>query len=268
MKRIKKYIPFIRANIIQTFIYRGTIWLWLIVDVFQFVMMVFLWKSVYQYQTSISGFTFHDMLIYFLLTNLFYIFTQVEAVFMMAEEIREGRISLYMIKPISYKTRLFSEMLGRVAGLFILLIPVVLLTGLVVISVFNITWQVSWIQVLQASLYVPLIFMLIFEFSFMFGIVTIYTTNDFGLVIFMSVLIRMVSGQIIPLALYPAFLQNILNYLPFRFISYPPLILLNQVDLNTAWMGLLVMALWVIGFKGVNYVLFKLSVKKMVVFGG
>jgi len=268
MKRIKKYLPFFKARMMEMFIYRGAVWLWLLVDVFQFVMMIFLWNSVYEYKDVINGFTFNEMLIYFLLTNLFFVFTQVEAVFLISEEIREGRISLYMVKPISYKIRLYFEILGRAIGIITLMIPVVFLTGLALTFIFHIIWTISIWQILLAILYIPFIFMLMFEFSFLFGMVAIYTTNVFGLVIFISVFTRVVSGQLIPLALYPDALIGVINYMPFRFLSYPPLILLNKIGTHEILVGLMILALWVIGFMVINAIFYKLSIKKMVVFGG
>lgn len=268
MKRLKKYIPFFRARMMEMFIYRGAVWLWLLVDVFQFTMMIFLWDSVYEYNDVINGFTFNEMLLYFLLTNLFFVFTQVEAVFAISEEIREGRISLYMVKPISYKIRLYFEILGRAIGILTLMIPIVFLTGLALTLIFDIVWTITIWQILLAILYVPFVFMLMFEFSFLFGMVAIYTTNVFGLVIFMSVFTRVVSGQLIPLALYPDALIGIVNYMPFKFLSYPPLILLNKIGTTDILNGLIVLIAWVIGFMIVNAIVYKLSIKKMVVFGG
>jgi ABC-2 type transport system permease protein len=268
MNKVKKYLPFFRASMMNMFIYRGTIWLWMLVDVFQFAMMVFLWKSVYQFNDVISGFTFKEMLIYFLLINVFYIFTEVDAVFAMSEEIKEGRISLYLVKPISYKVRLFTETLGRAMGVLLLMLPIAIIMGIVLTLIFDIVWTVTIVEVLVAVIFVPLIFMLMFEFSFFFGTLVIHTSNEFGLVIFMSVFTRVVSGQLIPLSFYPQFIFDIIKYFPFRFISYPPLIILNKVSINDALVGLTILAAWVIGFKIINYFVYKASIKKMVVFGG
>ncbi len=268
MKRFRKYLPFFRASLMQMFIYRGTVVLWLLVDVFQFFMMVYLWKSVYEFQTDINGFMFNEMLVYYLLTNLFMVFTQGEALYSVSEEVRQGRISLYLVKPISYKIRLFWDTLGRAIGIILILLPIVFLTGLVITFLFDITWTISLVQILAALLYVPLIFTFMFEFSFLFGTLSIHTTNVFGISIFVGVLTQVMSGQLIPLALYPPFLQNIILYTPFRFLSYPALILLDKVPLNQIWQGLLILSGWVLLFEGISSIVFRLSMKKIVVFGG
>lgn len=268
MRRIKKYLPFLRANIMSMFIYRGTIWLWVMVDIFQFVMMIFLWKSVYTYNDQIQGFSFNEMIIYFLLINLFYLITQVDTLFQMSEEIKEGRMSLYLVKPISYRVRLLFENLGRVIGGLILVLPIVFLTGLILTFVYQMIWTTTIVHVLLTLLFLPLIFVLMNEFYFLFGTVVIYTNNEFGLVIFLSVLVSVSSGQLIPLALYPTWMLSILNYLPFRFISYPALIMLGKIPYQEALFGLGILSLWIFGFLLLNHIVFRLSLKKMVVFGG
>jgi len=250
------------------FIYRGTIILWLLLDVFQFFMMVFLWMSVYEYNQSIQGFTLHEMLLYYLITNLLYVFSDTEAMYIMSEEIREGRISMMLIKPISYKARLYSEVFGRVIGIFSLTLPIVGITAGVLLWAFKIPFPITGLQVLLAIGFVPLIFMLMFEFAYFFGTISIHTTNVFGLAILMNVVIRIVSGQLIPLALYPTAILNVIDYLPFKYISYPTLVMLGKISTTDAIQGLLILAIWVLVFNLFSNLIFKLSMKKIVVFGG
>lgn len=265
---MKKYLPFLKASMMAMFIYRGTVWLWLIVDVFQFFMMIFLWSSVYAQNAVINGFTFHEMLLYYLLTNVFYIFTEHETHYIMSEEIKEGRISLYFIKPISYKGRLYSEALGRALSVFVLVLPIALVTFLITYGIFSFQLNVQWESVMLALLFIPFIFTLMFEFTYFFGTLTIYTTNVFGLAILISVFTRAVSGQLIPIALYPTVLRNVIESMPFQYISYPVLLILGKIPLSSGLYGLGILVLWVGIFHLFNRVLSKKSMKKMVVFGG
>ena len=268
MNILKKYMPFFKANLMSMFIYRGTIWLWVMVDIFQFVMMIFLWKSVYAYNDTIQGFSFNDMILYFLLVNLFFLFTQVNTLFQMSEEIKEGRMSLYLVKPISYRIRIAFENFGQVIGGFILIAPIVIITGTILTLIYQMTWTISVSQIILALSFLPFLFLLMHEFYFLFGTFVIYTANEFGLVIFLNVIIQSTSGQLIPLAFYPTWLLNILNYLPFKYITYPPLIMLNKLSIHDAMHGLVLLLIWVIAFKILNHFIFKASLKKMVVFGG
>lgn len=268
ISKIKKYKPFFRSSLMNMYIYRGTIVLWLCLDIFQFFMMAFLWMSVYTYHAVIQGFSLHEMLLYYLLTNLFFVFSNTETIYIMSDEIREGRISMMLIKPISYKMRLYAEVLGRVVGIFSLTLPIVILTGTVLVLAYQMPVPITPLNLLLAIGFVPLLFMLMFEFAYFFGTLSIHTTNVFGLGILMNVLIRVVSGQLIPLAFYPKNLLQIIEYLPFKYLSYPVLILLNKIPTGESLQGLLLLSIWVVVFNTISNLTFKGSMKKIVVFGG
>jgi ABC-2 type transport system permease protein len=249
-------------------IYRGQVILWIMVDLFKFFMLIFLWKSVFTNRDFIGGFTFNQMIIYFLISGWTTFLTIPETHYMMADEIRQGKISLYLIKPISYKRRLFYENLGRNIGIGMLVFPVCIILTVVVKFIFDIQLSFSVLRIIGFIAYLPLILAFCFEFSFTFGTLMIYTHNDFGLAMLMVVLMTAVSGQLVPLALYPQAIQNILEFLPFKYISYPPLIFLDMVADEQILLGMVTLIGWIILFKLFNYVFFRLSLKKMVVFGG
>lgn len=79
---------------------------------------------------------------------------------------------------------------------------------------------------------------------------------------------RALSGTLIPLAFYPDFLLKVVNFLPFRYVTQPVLIMLGKVDQGQIWLGLLTFVGWIVLFKLINYIIFKISVKRMVIFGG
>jgi ABC-2 type transport system permease protein len=264
----RKYTTFLRASMMNILIYRGTVILWILVDLFKFFMLIFLWKSVFTNQEVIGGFYFNEMITYFLISGFTTFLTIPDTHYAMSEEIRQGKISLYLIKPLSYKRRLFYENLGRVLGISMLVFPVSVIMTVIVKFLFDIQFSFSVIRVIGFIAYLPLILAFCFEFSFTFGTLMIYTQNDFGLAMLMVVIMTAISGQLVPLALYPQAIQRVLEYLPFKYISYPPLIFLNKVLDDQILLGLGALLGWIILFKLFNFLFFRASLKKMVVFGG
>lgn len=264
----KKYLPFFRASLINVFIYRGTIILWVFVDFFRFVMMLFLWVSVYKNNASLNGFTLQEIFIYFSLVGITSTFAYTDVQFTMSYEIRLGTLSYYLVKPIKYKTRLFFENLGSSIGGAIIVLPINLLSMIAVMLAFDIKYSFSAIQLLSALAYLPLIFLFAFEYSFLFGNLMVYTENNFGLSILMNVLMKALSGSLIPLAFYPKYLLNLINFLPFRYLSHPALIMLNKVNKPEIITGMLTFIGWIVFFKLINYIIYKRSLKRMVIFGG
>jgi ABC-2 type transport system permease protein len=237
-------------------------------DVLKFVLMIFLWISIYKQSGSIKDFTLVEMISYYLITGFSSIFTMSEAHYIMSDEIRKGKISLYLIKPINYRRRLRFESMGRTLGIAIIALPISLISMFVLSNFFEINLNISFISIIGFILYLPLIMILMFEFTFLFGTLMIYTENDFGLSVLMVVTVVALSGQLIPLALYPDSLFGFVNILPFKFISYPPLILIGKLADKEILQGLITLLIWVIVFSGTNFFVFKSSIKKMVVFGG
>jgi len=264
---LKKYFPFFRASLLNIFIYRGRIILWVLVDIFRFVMMLFLWISVYKNNGSLNGFGLDEILLYFSLIGITSVFTYSEVQYEMSYEIRKGTLSYYLVKPIKYKTRLFFENLGSLFGSTVIVFPISILTMVILMAVFDVSFTVTLPQVLFFLAYLPLILVFVFEYGFFFGNLMVYTENNFGLSILMGVLMRALSGTLIPLAFYPDFLLKVVNFLPFRYVTQPVLIMLGKVDQGQIWLGLLTFVGWIVLFKLINYIIFKISVKRMVIFG-
>ena len=67
-------------------------------DIFRFVMMLFLWISVYKNNGSLNGFGSDEILLYFSLIGITSVFTYSEVQYEMSYEIRKGTLSYYLVK--------------------------------------------------------------------------------------------------------------------------------------------------------------------------
>ena len=98
---------------------------------------------------------------------------------------------------------------------------------------------------------------------------TFVTQSSKGSQIFVHTLTGLLGGMIIPLPMLPQALQNVLNYLPFRFISDLPFrIYIGNVDLKTAGIFIAISIAWLVVLIILGKLLLKLSLKKTVIQGG
>ena len=72
---LKKYKPFLRASAMDLMAYKFNILIWVIVTIFEVACLVFLWLAVYSsseggMDASINGFTYKEMIAYFVLTTV------------------------------------------------------------------------------------------------------------------------------------------------------------------------------------------------------
>ncbi|MDF2700170.1 MAG: ABC-type transport system, permease component [Haloplasmataceae bacterium] len=265
----KKYIPFLRANLMTMLTYRGTIIAWFLVETFSLVMMIFLWQTIYKGQSEINGFGINEIIIYFLIVGLLGIFASSDAMYTVSEELKQGQISMYLIKPINYKIRVFFGELGNKIGLVSVMIPVSIIVIFIASMIWNLNFDFTIFDLLLFILFIPLAFLLIYEFSYLFGLLSIYTTNVFGLSILLNIIISITSGQLIPLNFYPKSVLFIVSLMPFQYVyNFPANILLGEISYLNAIIGLLILIVWICFFKVVNHLVFKFNEKKIVIFGG
>ena len=111
---MKKYTPFFKAGMMEEMAYKAGIFAWLIITILQLSCIIFLWVAVYSNATTdvINGFTFKQMIVYFVFTNIF-AFTCLgsQTLHDINTEIKDGTIAISFIKPISYVVTPF-ELVG------------------------------------------------------------------------------------------------------------------------------------------------------------
>jgi len=157
------------------------------------------------------------------------------------DEIREGRISSFLVKPVSYFGTNLAKDLGRVVSSMVMYFPLILL--LIVIMGFGVNWQKIPIFIVSACLAL----MMNFTISYIIGVSTFYFGFVMGLNFTMSNIIWFFSGELVPLDLLPDFWRNIAIYSPFKYISYFPNQIVNgRVSLNNVEMDFTIGFAWLL----------------------
>lgn len=111
-------------------------------------------------------------------------------------------------------------------------------------------------------------FLLSFTFKMILGISALWITDYHGLQQLMNVVILAFAGYILPIELYPEFLQRISYLLPFAYVIYYPIVAL-QGHLTTVLLlrVLLIQALWIGLFAVVYRYLWKKGIRKFAAVG-
>ena len=97
---MKKYIPFFKAGMMEEMAYKTAIFSWLLITVLQLTCIVFLWIAVYANAASpvINGFTFKEMIVYFVVTNIFsFVCLESSTLYDINTEIKDGTIAIYPV---------------------------------------------------------------------------------------------------------------------------------------------------------------------------
>ncbi len=278
---IKKYLIFAKSGIQTTVAYRGQIALWFLGSLLSAVLMGLLWWAIYDAHAAaggsamsadnmIGGFTFPQMLMYVVLSSIASeLAFAAQSMGEIVDDVRAGLIGMRLMKPISYRAQLgFSSVGSFIARLFIIGLPLTLVGTLIMVFGFGLT-GIVWYNVL---LFIPACFLALLvrdAIEFLFGQLAFYTQAMFGVNTITQTLTGFLSGAMIPLSLFPAWAQTALEFTPFpSMISMPVRLFMGMLSRNEVLIAFAVSLAWIVALNVLGALLYKTSVRKVVVFGG
>lgn len=174
--------------------YKGAFFIRLISRFFTMLITIYLWKAIYKSSPSpvIRGFTFREMTMTFLTGIISGLNGFLASA--IANDVMDGSIAIYLIRPIDYKYIKLSENIGELC--------VNVLTQLLPFTIiFIIVDFVRIPNVLNVLMYILSIiigYFCLFYFNFFFGLFSFKTTYFWGLNMAMTVIMQFFSGSIIP----------------------------------------------------------------------
>lgn len=253
---MKKYWTVFLLSFQNEFTYRLNFILWRVRNVLRILMTYFLWNSVFSQNKIAFGYTHEQVMAYVFLVLI------VNTIVMSAPsndniggEISNGDLGNFLLKPISYLrywlTRDWASKLlnilfavGEVSLLYIIFIPKLFFSSSPAILLLSI------LSVIIASL----IYFLITKLAVLFAFWT--PENTWGLMFIFLVLYELLSGGIFPLDVLPNTLLKALEFTPFPYLVYYPIVIaVGKVDLVTSFSIVVKGLFWIAGLS--------LLVKKM-----
>jgi len=222
---VKKLLAYFRVAIIDALIYRAEGIIWMLNDVGPAVIALIFWSAAYQTQDSFVGYTFAQMLVYYLGIMLVNNVVTTQPQFYLSEEIRNGDFSKYLLKPIGLTMFKFASNNSWRLVRLIFFLPLLL----IIANTFGFNfsgWPVSPVQILLVITSLVLAFTINFFLKLALGLTTIWFEEAGWLFFGFEILATFLSGELIPLDFFPAGLTAVNNILPFKYVLYFPLSLM------------------------------------------
>lgn len=270
-RKFKVYFPFLSSTIEAHITYRINFFMFVLGNLLQTFVAYYLWKAVFlsSSKTTLSGFTFQNMVIYIFMSAVTGKFVISGADGIVGEEVHDGSIAMNLIKPISYHFRVFFTLLGEVCYNF-MFVGLPLWIGLIVVRFLTVKELPPNIStILTYILSMIFSFIILYLFDFCFGLLAFFVTYIWGLRRLKSALVAFLSGQVIPLAFFPGWCQKILNIIPFGSIYYTPvMVYLNKLHGTSLLMGLAIQVLWICILVLIVKWLWNKAINKLTILGG
>ena len=237
-------------------------------SLFHLAVVFILWGAAYGGSKDIGGFNFGQTLTYFvtLLVLQFFIGAFNED-YQISEEIRNGLINQFLLKPINYFLYRFSIFVSaRLVSGALIILPI--LVALPFIGN-QLTFPHELWRIPVGLVAMCLSAVVQFSIAYCFGMLTFWFLEIQGFVILSMAIEVLLGGQMFPLDLMPAWIFRAAQFLPFYYQAYfPGAIFTGRIDAHLAGQGLIIETFWVFALLGLTQLLWVRGLRRHTAVGG
>jgi len=265
-----KYLKVFNVGAQNTFVYRWNFILRSVFGIVPLIGTIFLWKAMFGSSASghLSGYNYSQLILYFAMTvfvdNLV---TPTEDEWQIAAEIRDGRMSFLLLKPLSYLAYRFT-----LYASYRLLYTAVLIPGVALIFFFlraHITFPGHALTWLAFAASTALAALIQFFLAFSLAMLAFWLLEISTVVFIVFSLEYFLSGHVFPLDLLPSWLAGFVKWGPFAYELYFPIqIFMERIRGEALVTGLAIQAGWAAIAWCVAMGLWRLGIRRYQAVGG
>jgi ABC-2 type transport system permease protein len=238
-------------------------------SLFHLAVVVILWSAAFEGRTELGGFSLNQTITYFVtLLILQFFISAFNEDYQISEEIRNGLINQFLLKPINYFAyRLSIFVAARLVSGLLVFVP------LLVAFPFLREYLDFPGEARLYALGLPAMLMsalIQFSIAYCFGMLTFWFLEIQGFVILSMAVETVLGGQMFPLDLLPAPVYAIAQWLPFYYQMYFPAAIFTGRITDTAVIlqGYGIQAAWVLALLLVNQALWTRGLRRHTAVGG
>lgn len=243
-----KYRHVLSIGIQSTLVYRVNFVVRALFGLVPLLALILLWRAIYEGRSdpSVGGYSLAEVVTYYLVVNVVVALTAVtEDDWQIAADIRDGRISQFLLKPIdylAYRFCLFAA--GRLVYTAAALVP----TGLFLfLQRDHLLAPASGLHLAAFGVSLMLTALLQFFVSFTMALLAFWVLEVATFIFILFAFEYVAGGHLFPLDLLPPVIQTILGYTPFPYMLFFPVhVYLGRVEGVELARGLGIQALWVL----------------------
>jgi ABC-2 type transport system permease protein len=229
----------------------------------------FLWKAVYgrgEPGSALGGYDAGQISTYVAigwLARSFY-FNNVDRE--IGEQVQSGTIALALSRPVSFQGTVVASALGEGAFRFALFtLPI----GLVVFLLFPVQAPASVLHAAAFPLSLLLASLVLTHLNFLVGMCALALKNIDGVMRAKHYLLELLSGLLIPVTLFPHWLEALSRFLPFQQIAFVPTsIWLGRLEGADLLRALGVQGAWAAGLAAACALVWSRAARRLTVQGG
>jgi len=266
----------LRIALEERLVYRGDFALGTLMRFLPIVTQIFLWNTVFQAvaapasgeQKLVAGYTYEDMVAYYLLTMLSRAFSSMPGLSSgIARLIRTGEVKKFLIQPIDL---LWFHFLSRVAhklAYYSVAIGPFALVFFLCRAYFPALPPTDTLGLFALTLILGFLLGYFLEVSL--GLVGFWWLEISSLIFVYTLLSFFLSGHMFPLDMLGTKWHWAVQLLPLQYLAYfPAAVFLGKVTGSALWFGILIEMVWVVGLIALSRWLLRRGIVRYSGFGG
>jgi ABC-2 type transport system permease protein len=266
---LKKYEKSFSLGLQSALEYRWNFAFGFLTFAFTLTMEYFTWTGIFHSAKSaiVYGYTYPQMLIYSLFAALVSKFVSGGFEYGMLDDVKNGGLSKFIIKPIGYLRYRFSCFLGERA--FYAAIIFILIGVFIGVFYTLFGYTVSAVTALLFLLSVLLSLLMNFFIYSALAALSFWMTDAWAVFVVFGLVANVFSGGVFPLDIFGPMFNRILGFLPFQYTIYFPVnILSGRIFGSGILFGLFMQLVWVSVLFCATNLLWRIGLKKYVAVGG
>lgn len=277
---LRKYKEYFKIGFKTSVEYKSYILGALITPAFMGFFFFFIWSYIYEVRFNaaiqegiysgtlaaftIGGFTFEEMMVYLLIGLLLSTARSSEISDNISQTIKSGDVAIFLCRPVNFvKSLLFQGIGAKVVNLFVFTILLIVMTILFDLPVP--TGSILMIFLVYAVL------MLLFDIIVyvMIGGLSFWFVEIWGIKASIEQILWILSGRVLPLSLFPVWMQAFLAWTPFLYLEFTfASLYLGKLTVVEALQAMGIFCIWIVLLSMLMAYLYRKGFEKVSAFGG
>ena len=266
---MKLYLNYFKLRVITFMQYKEAAIAGLTTQFFWGIMLVFIYMAFYG-NGGVDSISLEQIITYTWLHQAFYALLAVRTTDMeIRDSIRSGNVAYEIIRPYNlYFWWYIKAISKRIAGGMLRFLPVIVV-ALILPKPYGISLPSSPINFILFLISLFLGIFVVSGINMLIHTIGFYTYNEAGISSMVNSVMEFLSGEVIPVALLPLFIQKGTYYLPFRLICDLPFrIYSNNIMIKEGIFSIGLQLIWIIVLIVLGNFVVKKSLKKVFIQGG
>jgi ABC-2 type transport system permease protein len=265
-----KYARVFSVGLQNTFVYRWNFVLRSIFGIVPLIGTIYLWRAMYGGDPGkqLGGYTMGALIMYFaVVVFVENLITPTDDEWQIAGDIRDGRLSSLLLKPLNYLAYRFT-----LYASYRLLYSAIILPGVLLIFFFLRSYIVlptdPWTYL---AFGVSLVFAALIQFfiAYTLAMIAFWLLEISTIVFIMMSFEYFLSGQMFPLEMLPAWMGGFIKWSPFSYELYFPVqIFMGRIHGAEMYERMAIQAGWAVVMYLLSQALWKAGLRKYQAFGG